>query len=104
MQFEKFVYGGIFIYITEHKQGKEILRESLKKFRYFFKTLQGGFWTVDKDSYTTFINLCTAEMLRPTIKEKKGKHLSMRVLKKMEMKVNYFILPKKRNELFMIEG
>ena len=53
------------MYIAEHKQGKEILRESLKKFRYFFKTLQGSFWAADKDSNTTLINLYTAEMVRP---------------------------------------
>ncbi len=43
------------MYIAEHKQGKEIICERLKKFRNFFKNSQGGFWAVDKDSYTTFI-------------------------------------------------
>ena len=70
------------MYIAEHKQGKEILRESLKKFRYFFKTLQGGFWAVDKDSYTTFINLCTVEMVNTYCKRKEGKTSEYESIKK----------------------
>ena len=60
---------------TEHKQGKDKLRESEKKYRQLFETLQEGIWAIDKDVDTTFVNPRMAEMLGYTVKEMQGKHL-----------------------------
>jgi PAS domain S-box-containing protein len=60
---------------TEHKQGKERLRESEKKYRQIVEILQEGVWVKDKDEYTPFINPSMIEILGYTVKEKKDKHL-----------------------------
>ncbi len=51
------------------------LRESEKKYRQLFETLQEGIWVIDKDAYTILINHSMAEMLGYTKSEMLGKHL-----------------------------
>ncbi len=68
-------------YLTQLNLRKDIekksqeLRESEKKYRQLFETLQEGIWVIDKDAYTTLVNPRMAEILGYTESEMLGKHL-----------------------------
>jgi len=60
---------------TKHKQGKERVHESEKKYRQIVEILQEGVRVKDKHEYTTFINSSMIEIPGYAVKEKNGKHL-----------------------------
>jgi len=61
--------------ITERKKAEEALKQSEKRYRQLFESMQEGLWLIDKDSITTFVNPRMAEILGYTAEEMLGKHL-----------------------------
>jgi PAS domain S-box-containing protein len=59
--------------ITERRKVEEALRDSEKKYRELFETLQEGIWVVDKDGITTFVNQAMVEMLGYEMDEMLGR-------------------------------
>jgi two-component system NtrC family sensor kinase len=61
--------------ITERMKAQEALKQSEKRYRQLFESMQEGLWLIDKDSITTFVNPRMAEILGYTAEEMLGKHL-----------------------------
>ncbi len=66
-------FRGIVRDVTKRKRAEEELRKSEKKYRQLIESLNEGIWSIDKDSYTTFVNQPMAEMLGYTPEEMLGK-------------------------------
>jgi len=62
------------INITERKQIENISQGSDEDFRLLVENLQRGVWRINKDGYTTFVNITMANMLGYTVEEMIGKH------------------------------
>ncbi len=58
-----------------HKQAKQALLDSERKYRQLVESLQEGVWVIDRDARTTFANPRMAEMLGYTSEEMLGRDL-----------------------------
>ena len=61
--------------ITNKKLAELQLMESEEKYRLLVENAQEGFWAIDENTYTSFVNPKMAEMLGYTVDEMIGKHI-----------------------------
>lgn len=83
--------GGVIINLTEKVRAERELKKSEKKYRTLVENLNEGIWQIDREGFTTFVNVKMAEMLGYTTDEMMGKNLREFIEPEKMEEVEYYV-------------